>query len=149
MKFISDGPDIPDDLVAAQARGDVLFVCGAGVSINFGLPTFKGLVERVYEHLGESWDSHPEEKMFMDNGSAQAGRYDRMLRALERRFVGDDEANAKHWREKIRDTVASILSAAPNADVKNHKNLLGLSKNRRSETRLIMTSPHQVVRLES
>ena len=32
MRFRPDGPDIPDELVALQEKGDTIFICGAGVS---------------------------------------------------------------------------------------------------------------------
>lgn len=36
MKFLRSGPDIPADLIAAQERGDVVFICGAGMSLPHG-----------------------------------------------------------------------------------------------------------------
>ena len=65
MRFIPDGPDVPDELVTAQELGDVIFVCGAGISKPLGLPLFRGLVEGVYVELGESWDAHPSEREVM------------------------------------------------------------------------------------
>jgi hypothetical protein len=51
MRFLPAGPDIPDELVSAQEKGETIFVCGAGVSRGAGLPLFRGLVESVYRHL--------------------------------------------------------------------------------------------------
>lgn len=42
---------IPERLLLAHARGEVLFVVGAGVSMSARLPDFCGLVEKVYENL--------------------------------------------------------------------------------------------------
>ena len=36
-----DLPAIPERLLLAHAQGDVLFLCGAGVSITSGLPDFR------------------------------------------------------------------------------------------------------------
>jgi hypothetical protein len=36
VKFLRSGPDIPADLIAAQERGDVVFICGAGMSLPHG-----------------------------------------------------------------------------------------------------------------
>jgi NAD-dependent SIR2 family protein deacetylase len=53
MRFFPTGPDIPLELISAQEKGQTIFVCGAGVSRGAGLPLFRGLVEGVYQHLGE------------------------------------------------------------------------------------------------
>lgn len=45
MQFITNGPDIPDELLQAHEEGRVVFFCGAGISYPAGLPGFKGLVE--------------------------------------------------------------------------------------------------------
>jgi hypothetical protein len=55
MRFRPDGPDIPDELVALQEKGDTIFICGAGVSRMVGLPSFRGLLKSVYQDLGEDW----------------------------------------------------------------------------------------------
>ena len=44
-------PPIPESLLLAHARGDVLFLCGAGVSRQSGLPDFRQLVRGVYKSL--------------------------------------------------------------------------------------------------
>jgi hypothetical protein len=55
MHFLPNGPDIPDDLVALQEKGQTIFVCGAGVSRTIGLPLFHEVVEGVCRELGEDW----------------------------------------------------------------------------------------------
>lgn len=47
MKFFADGPDIPDDLLYECDKGNVVFLCGAGVSIPSGLPSFSVLTQKV------------------------------------------------------------------------------------------------------
>ncbi len=42
---------IPERLLLAHARGEVLFIAGAGVSRDAGLPDFRELVVKVYEEL--------------------------------------------------------------------------------------------------
>ena len=42
---------IPESLLLAHARGEVLFIAGAGVSRDAGLPDFRDLVLKVYEKL--------------------------------------------------------------------------------------------------
>ena len=51
MRFHSDGPSIPDLLLERCEAGEVVFLCGAGVSINSGMPNFDQLVEFVIGNL--------------------------------------------------------------------------------------------------
>ena len=44
-------PPIPERLLLAHARGEVLFICGAGISKPAGLPIFRKLVLNVYREL--------------------------------------------------------------------------------------------------
>jgi NAD-dependent SIR2 family protein deacetylase len=43
MKFLPNSADIPNDLIRSVSDGDVIFLCGAGVSLGVGLPTFHRL----------------------------------------------------------------------------------------------------------
>jgi NAD-dependent SIR2 family protein deacetylase len=54
MQLIQNGPDIPDRLLQAHEEGRVVFFCGAGISFPAGLPSFRGLVEKIYAGLGTS-----------------------------------------------------------------------------------------------
>lgn len=52
MRFVADGPTIPDELLVARDEGDVLFFCSAGVSqTKARLPSFPTLGRRVIERL--------------------------------------------------------------------------------------------------
>jgi len=53
MRFLANGPSIPDDLLIARDAGDVIFFCGAGVSRHrAGLPDFLKLGGDVIDLLG-------------------------------------------------------------------------------------------------
>jgi hypothetical protein len=53
MRFLANGPSIPDDLLLARDAGDVMFCCGAGVSRHrAGLPDFFKLGGDVIDLLG-------------------------------------------------------------------------------------------------
>ena len=53
MQFVTNGPDIPDELLQAHEEGRVVFFCGAGISYPAGLPGFKGLVELISDVTDE------------------------------------------------------------------------------------------------
>ncbi len=52
MRFLPEGPSIPDELIEERDRGHVVFFCGAGVSLSAGMPTFAGLCKHVIQELG-------------------------------------------------------------------------------------------------
>jgi hypothetical protein len=80
MRFLENSPDIPDELIRAVSAGEVMFLCGAGVSFAAGLPTFKDLTKQVYVTLGEDLKyEHAEITAFNQN------EFDRALRSLEKR----------------------------------------------------------------
>ena len=55
MRFVADGPSIPDALLEERDRGKVVFFCGAGISVPAGLPNFRNLTIRVMKALGYSF----------------------------------------------------------------------------------------------
>jgi hypothetical protein len=137
MRFLPHGPDIPDELITAQEKGKIIFVCGAGVSCAAGLPLFRGLVERVYEKLGEDWNFHPAEREGMRNDGRLYGQYDRVLRCLERRLGAADLPRNCGMRERIRGAIREVLAAPEDADLANHLVLLGLSRDAEGQIRLL------------
>jgi hypothetical protein len=93
MRFISDGPSIPDELLTARDSGQVLFFCGAGISqADAKLPNFAVLAERVLALLGSAVDS-PARRLFnaareFEKASGLTGLVatDRIFGMLEREF---------------------------------------------------------------
>lgn len=49
MRFVEEGPNIPDLLLERRDQGRVVFLCGAGVSLNSGMPTFYKLTKYVVD----------------------------------------------------------------------------------------------------
>jgi hypothetical protein len=109
MRLLPNGPDIPNELVAAQEKGQTIFVCGAGVSLTVGLPSFRGLVECVYKQLGEDWNLHVAEREGMEEGGELYRQYDRVLRCLERRLVASNAPRNRGMRDRIRAAVRNAL----------------------------------------
>ena len=51
MRFTANGPNIPDDLLNARDDGNVVFLCGAGISATVKLPDFKDLTKATMDGL--------------------------------------------------------------------------------------------------
>ena len=134
MRLRDGGPDIPDELLAAQELGNVIFLCGAGVSKNAGLPLFEGLVQQVYEALGETCVDPAE----VDARDQE--QYDRVLRCLERRLVDPDPKRGQEMRDRIRSSVANALTPPADPDLSEHLAILELSRGPEGSIRLVTTN---------
>ena len=75
MQFISNGPQVPEQLLQAHEDGEVAFFCGAGISRPAGLPEFKGLIKKLYCKLNE----HP---LPMEKAAIDSKQYDRAIGLL-------------------------------------------------------------------
>ena len=139
MRFRLDGPDIPAELIAAQEKGETIFICGAGVSRTAGLPLFRGLVEGVYRELSEDWRRYPAEREGMQVGGELHGQYDRVLRSLERRLAASNAPRNRGMRGRIRAAVRIVL-APTNVKLENHLELLKLSRDSEARSRLLTTN---------
>ena len=140
MRFRPDGPDIPDELVALQEKGDTIFICGAGVSRTVGLPSFRGLVQSVYNELGEDWRQHPAEREVMVDHGRLANQFDRMLRILERRLAASNLPRQLGMRERILTAVRNALSPPDGANLSNHLALFELSRDQEGQSRIVTTN---------
>lgn len=131
---------IPERLLVAHARGEVLFICGAGISLPAGLPDFRQLILDVYATLDASthsvltalprgvcnqWQANcagltdqqtAEVKRFI------AGDYDVVLGMLERRL--DDQTRGD---SQVRRRVAAILRSGATNPTAIHKALIALA----------------------
>ena len=136
----ADLPPIPERLLLAHARGEVLFICGAGISTPAGLPKFRELVLDVYEQLdaavhevisglprgacnqwqadcsGLTNDQAAEVRRFI------ARDYDVVLGMLERRL--DDRTRGD---SRVRHHVATLLRAKGNKPAAIHRTLMRLA----------------------
>lgn len=127
MRFIKDGPDIPEQLVQAQEDGTVVFFCGAGVSGPAGLPGFAGLVDSLYAELGERPDA-------VEETARKECRFDTVIYLLERRL-----GNSSLLREKLWKILSDIDLTKPKA-TQTQFSLLTLAKAPSGQTRLVTTN---------
>jgi SIR2-like domain len=137
MRFLANGPSIPDELLLARDQGRVVFFCGAGVSrARAGLPDFFGLAEAVARSLGVQAND-PALKVLSEARAigARAGvdgliSADRVFGLLERDFL-------------VRDIVAAVSAALKpqNAiDLSAHQILLDLATTKEGLVRLVTTN---------
>lgn len=127
MQFLTNGPDIPEALLAAHEEGRVVFFCGSGISYPAGLPCFRGLLDEIYQRIGTTKD-HLEQEAY------ESHRYDVAVDLLERRLTGQ--------RMAVRRQVQDILQ--PKLQQKGakgtHKALLELARTREGVLRLVTTN---------
>ncbi len=122
LRFSDDGPEFPVELIDALLSGEVVFLCGAGVSAP-QLPGFGGLVEKVYSKIGAK-------KTPAEADAIKSGRFEEALGALSRRLSN---------RAEMHDTVRNELVVdAPILD--NHSTLLRLSRGLDNGVVLITTN---------
>ena len=148
---------IPERLLLAHAKGQVLFVTGAGISMfePAGLPDFRGLAMGVYKELDpptyevlsqgsnkKRADTDSFKSMIRNLNNEQMaeilrfcdGDYDVVLGMLERRL---DRSSDK--ASKVRDSVGKILRANTPKPAPIHRALMRLA-DRGSSTTIVTTN---------
>jgi hypothetical protein len=137
MRFLADGPSIPDELLIARDEGRVVFFCGAGVSrARADLPDFFGLAQRVIDTLGVMTDSPArrivEKPRGIESRTGMSGLIsaDRVFGLLEREFLARD----------IEAAVAKALKPSVTADLSAHRMLLDLARGPDARIRLVTTN---------
>lgn len=137
MRFVENGPAIPDRLLRARDEGQVVFFCGAGVSrAKAGLHDFAGLANAVADGLGSARRSAA--RKLISAAAAQdtivgLGSLlptDRVFSLLEREFEVED----------VRNAVATALRYGPEVDRSAHKILLDLARGPDGSVRLVTTN---------
>ncbi|MBY6240028.1 SIR2 family protein [Methylosinus sp. Sm6] len=137
MRFIAGGPDIPEELLVARDKGDVIFFCGAGVSQAYAhLPNFERLGRHVIRILGAALDS-PARRLL--DKALEMGRMagvggllatDRVFGLLEREFDVHD----------VRQAVAESIRPPDDYGLDAHRILLDLATSRAGVTQIVTTN---------
>ena len=152
-ELIKGGPYIPGNLMNLLEDGQVVFFCGAGVSMKTGLPSFAGLVRHVYDSFGTKpdeielealdlpqnvdWDNLDLDKVSLEPSFRHHPKYDKVLELLER--------PNRHGRTRpedpspMRQAVVKRLSKRATSRLDVHRALLTLSKTTRG-IRLVTTN---------
>lgn len=108
MRFLENGPNIPWHLLEQQALGNVIFFCGAGISLQAGLPDFGGLTSKLISELRAE-----KAKKALDDGEG----LDRVFRALVEEF----------GFQEIDRQIYVALKTPNRPKLQHHKTILELS----------------------
>lgn len=131
MRFLPDGPSIPEELLESRDHGDVIFLCGAGVSRPAGLPGFSDLARQVVERLGTPADAPS--RLLLDNvinDSRDPVPLDQVFQQLKNEYGAD----------QIDEVVSDLLDAPNSANIEQHEILLRLSRNAARRPQIVTTN---------
>ena len=120
MQFVSNGPDVPEMLIKKHAEGNVVFFCGAGISIPNGLPTFQELVNKILDRTG-NFPVNKEEELEDE---------------LDQRLNRLDQISPKDFRPLLLE----LLKVKPTPDLKTHEALVKLSIRPEDESIALVTT---------
>lgn len=144
MRFLADGPDIPDELLDARDEGQVIFFCGAGVSQHeAGGPNFHELAAKVVEALGSARGSPARQLLeFAQNVQPIAGvggmmPADRIFGLLEQEFPAIE----------VRRAVSGAICPKVDPGLGPHRSLIDLSRTPDGKVRLVTTNFDRVFEL--
>ena len=135
LQFIPKGPQIPENVIQDLNNDSLVLFCGAGISMNNGLPSSKDLVKKVCKKLHITIDNEPLLKEAIDNEpllkevkdnepllkeATDRSNYDGILDLIE----GNQPFSVKP--SILRKKIIDILSEH-NTNAVIHKSLLELS----------------------
>ena len=134
MRFFADGPNIPDELLEARDKGNVVFLCGAGVSIPAGMPNFLGLAMSVVDELGVPQNAHLRSLLsyWEDERFPEAARppLDQIFNLLQQEYPASE----------IDYLIARRLKTKPQTCVSTHRTILRLSRDAEGKPQIVTTN---------
>lgn len=137
MRFLENGPSIPDRLLTARDEGRVVFFCGAGVSrARAGLLDFYGLAEQVIDLLGVPESNAARRILDAAKSVGEATGLSGLISAdgvfgfLEQDFDVRD----------IEQQVARSLKPIPAVDLSAHQILIRLARTQEGRLQLVTTN---------
>ncbi len=139
MRFVENGPDVPEEVLQAQRKGELLFVVGSGVSKRLGLPLFSELAADVYRALGQPPPG--EANSLAEVGEVEAwaaSQWDRVLGLLEKRLVYANP-NRPTAGNPLRQAVYALLQAK-RLKFEVYKHILGISRDELGRPRVVTTN---------
>ena len=140
MRFTKDGPNIPDSLLEKRDAGRVVFLCGAGVSLDSGLPDFYKLTKQVVAFFDP-----PEESEIMatfqpwvnaanapDNNPPHLTPLDQIFHLLQKEY----------GRREVNELVAAALESPTVGDAVgyNHRTISRISCDPAGQPQIVTTN---------
>ncbi len=123
LSLPNGGPEFPGELIDSLLAGEVVFLCGTGISAP-QMPDFGELVERTYETLEiERTDS--------EQYAFDAGRFEEVLGSLSRRLANP---------HAVTRTVSELLAVPEHPRLDQHRTILRLSRNRDNLITVVTTN---------
>ena len=134
MRFLPSGLNIPDELLEARDQGNIVFLCGAGVSYPAGMPNFLELAKYVVGELGTSQDASSRKMLLMwDNEDIPEDArpsLDQIFNLLQQEYTADE----------IDYRIAKRLRTKPRTCVSTHEMILRLSKGADGTPQIVTTN---------
>ena len=124
MQFITNGPDIPEEIEHALKNNELVLFCGAGISAQNGLPIFEQLVEQVCQKLNINIEKEP-----LLKEAWKRKQYDIVLDLIEEGKYKSLSVSKK----TLRKTVITILERRGKEKDKNSNKNTKNNQNGRSE----------------
>ena len=123
LRLSNDGPEFPSELLDLLLAGEVVFLCGTGISAP-QMPDFRRLVERTYQTLGV-------EKTASEQSAFETGRFEEVLGSLSRRLADP---------ESVTRTVSKLLAVPEEPHLDQHRTLLRLSRDLDNRISVVTTN---------
>ena len=134
MRFLPSGLNIPDELLEARDKGNVVFLCGAGVSYPAGMPDFLGLARYVVKELGtpQAAPSRKMLSMWKNEKIPPDGKppLDQIFNLLQQEYEASE----------IDYLIAKRLKTKPKTCVSTHETILRLSKGADDKPQIVTTN---------
>ena len=134
MRFFSNGLNIPDELLEARDQGNVVFLCGAGVSYPAGMPNFLELAKYVIEEQGAPQDAQSRKMLSMwDNEDIPEDArppLDQIFNLLHQGYPAGE----------IDYLITKRLRTKPKTCVSTHETILRLSKGADGKPQIVTTN---------
>ena len=136
MRFKTNGPSIPDILLEERDAGNVVFLCGAGVSIPAGLPSFVDLTRHVIDEVDPAQDSGIRRAFdsWIDNDWTRVGA---LQPGLDQVF---QLLNQEYGRDRIAKVVWKELAKVEAKDAREHETVSRISANAEGHPQIVTTN---------
>ncbi|MDE0029652.1 MAG: hypothetical protein OXU42_09665 [Deltaproteobacteria bacterium] len=134
MRFLPEGPNIPDELLEERDNGQVVFLCGAGVSYPSGMPDFRDLAKFVVEQLGASANAQSRKMLSMwEDKTIPVGArpsLDQIFNLLQQEYPASE----------VDYLIAKRLKTPRGANLSTHETVLRLSRSSNGKPQIVTTN---------